>query len=55
MNKFKSSKMISVILLYAVFSITLVTSKLHKDQVEIAINCGGPEYVNPDGIVYKKV
>jgi len=56
MNKFKSSKLISLsLLLYSIFLITRITSKLLKEQVEIAINCGGPEYTNPDGITYKKV
>lgn len=56
MNKFKSCKIIvTLFLFYIIFSVTLISSKLLKEQVEIAINCGGPEYVNPDGIVYKKV
>jgi len=35
--------------------LTHIQSKLIKDQVTIAINCGGPEYIDDDGIVYEKV
>jgi hypothetical protein len=30
-------------------------SKLIKENVVMAINCGGDEYVDEDGIVYEKV
>jgi hypothetical protein len=58
MNKLNSKKSLYILLILAIFSIfglSHVSSKLVKKQVEIAINCGGPEYVNPDGVVYKKV
>jgi hypothetical protein len=45
---------LNVLLLLTVL-ITLVSSKILRDQVEIAINCGGPQFTNEDGVVYQKV
>ena len=43
------------VLLLLIVLIALVSSKIHRDQVEIAINCGGPQFTNDDGVVYQKV
>jgi len=43
------------VLLLLMVLIALVSSKIHRDQVEIAINCGGPQFINDDGVVYQKV
>jgi len=58
MNILNSKNFLNLFPIFTLFSFFLIkniSSKLLEDQVEIAINCGGPEYINPDGIVYKKV
>ena len=55
LNSMNSLHLFTIFTLFSFFFIKNISSKLLKDQVEIAINCGGPEFINPDGIVYKKV
>ena len=49
MSKFK----FSILLLFLV--INNISSKLNKEKVVLAINCGGDEYTDEDEVVYQKV
>ena len=49
---FKNISMFFIIFLS--FHILLINSKLNPSNVEIAINCGGPEFRTKSGITYQK-
>ena len=38
-----------------ILSANFIFSKLDKSKVLVAINCGGPEFTDSNGIVYVKV
>ena len=42
-------------LLLITLSISLTICKIDKSKVLLAINCGGPEFTDSDGVEYVKV
>jgi hypothetical protein len=53
MLKKQSIILLKILLSFLIFS--SVFSKLDKSKVLIAINCGGPEFTDSDGVEYIKV
>lgn len=51
----KGKIMIAFKLLLLCLSVSMTFSKLDKEKVVIAINCGGPEFTDNDGVEYIKV
>lgn len=51
----KRNLMIAFKLLLICLSVTMTFCKLDKEKVVIAINCGGPEFTDSDGVEYIKV
>ena len=49
-----SKNILHFFLLLITFNILHINSKLNPSNVEIAINCGGPEFRTKSGIVYQK-
>lgn len=51
----KRNIMIAFKFLLICLSVTMTFCKLDKEKVVIAINCGGPEFTDSDGVEYIKV
>lgn len=51
----KRNIMIAFKFLVVFLSVTMTLCKLDKEKVVIAINCGGPEFTDSDGVEYMKV
>lgn len=51
----KRNIMIAFKLLLIYLSVSMTFCKLDKEKVVIAINCGGPEFTDSDGVEYIKV
>ena len=51
----KRNIMIAFKLLLICLSLTMTFCKLDKEKVVIAINCGGAEFTDSDGVEYIKV
>ena len=49
-----SNKYIVLFIIFLSFNILSINSRLNPSNVEIAINCGGPEFRTKSGVVYQK-
>lgn len=43
------------VLLISLVLLANISSKVDKDKVVFAVNCGGDEYIDKNGIVYQAV
>ena len=48
-------KIIFLIFLFSTILLNQIVCKLDKEKVVIAINCGGPDFTDSDGVEYIKV
>ena len=45
----------NIFIIYILYLLNVINSKILKENVIFAVNCGGKQYTDENGIVYEKV